>query len=76
MTDIEKLLEIENQMEKKYKKYKEKLFSSLETLRNLENKNEKIKIIKDLYAYIKEISSEFYLEEQKEFIRCNLLFRY
>lgn len=68
MTDSNQLLNYYFERNKKYQKYKVKLFKTLEILRDLENTDEKILIIKDLYAYIKNISIEFYVEEKNEFV--------
>lgn len=56
------------EMDKKYEKYKPKLLKCNEILFKMDDVEEKVRIIKDLYAYMKEISTEFYSEEKNEFV--------
>lgn len=67
------LLNLWHTMDKKYEKYRPRLLKSNELLFNLKDPEEKVKILKDLYAFVKEIAPEFYVEERQEFISLKLL---
>lgn len=55
-------------LEKKYEKYKMRLLKENEILYSLNDISLKVDIIKNLYAYVKELAPMFYLEEENDFV--------
>lgn len=71
--DAKKQLAFYHAADEKYQEYKKLLENNKETLMNTKSVDEKVKKLKNLYTFMKEVSGEFYYEATKEFQNFDLL---